>query len=305
MLRRSQILLQSAERERASAIATMLGCGVQTVRNAIHAFNEQGVPALDKRSSRRHHPNRSFEANQAEQLRALLHQSPRTFGKPSSLWTLELAAQVSYEQGLTATQVSGETIRATLARLSLAWQRAKHWISSPDPAYARKKNARDRLIRLTENHTDFALGFADETWWSRLRQPNLHSWTAGQPLRLHELARPPADTEPKALAGYGLLLRHGQLDERVWLRFVSGRPISALTIQFLEWSCQQLQDLGLRALFLIWDNASWHKSQRVRQWIREHNQHVKRTQRGVRLIVCPLPIKSPWLNPTAQRCLWH
>ncbi len=72
-------------------------------------------------------------------MRALLHQSPRTFGKPTSLWTLELAAEVAYEQGLTATRVSDETIRATLARMGVRWRRAKEWITSPDPEYARRK----------------------------------------------------------------------------------------------------------------------------------------------------------------------
>ena len=68
-----------------------------------------------------------------------MHQSPRTFGKPTNVWTLELAADVSFERGLTAERVSGETIRATLERLGIRWQRAKRWITSPDPAYARKK----------------------------------------------------------------------------------------------------------------------------------------------------------------------
>ncbi len=77
--------------------------------------------------------------DQSEQLKALLHQSPRNFGKPTSLWTLPLAAEVSFEQGITATRVGGETIRATLARLGVRWRRAKQWITSPDPEYARKK----------------------------------------------------------------------------------------------------------------------------------------------------------------------
>jgi hypothetical protein len=55
------------------------------------------------------------------------------------VWTLPLAAEVSWEEGLTPTRVSGETIRATLQRLGIRWQRAKRWITSPDPAYARKK----------------------------------------------------------------------------------------------------------------------------------------------------------------------
>jgi hypothetical protein len=72
-------------------------------------------------------------------LRHLLHQSPRTFGKETSLWTLELAAEVCFEQGLTKERVTGETIRATLVRLGVKWLRTKEWITSPDPAYARKK----------------------------------------------------------------------------------------------------------------------------------------------------------------------
>jgi transposase len=69
----------------------------------------------------------------------LLHQSPRQYGKPTSVWTLELAAEVSFERGLTSERVSDETLRATLQRLGVKWKRAKRWITSPDPAYARKK----------------------------------------------------------------------------------------------------------------------------------------------------------------------
>ena len=69
----------------------------------------------------------------------MLHRSPPQFGKPTSLWTLELAAEVSFEEGITKERVSGETIRATLLRMGVRWQRAKHWITSPDPLYARKK----------------------------------------------------------------------------------------------------------------------------------------------------------------------
>ena len=138
-LRRSQIVLASARGEPVPQIARELGCGEQTVRNAIHAFNTQGGAALRPGSSRPHAIQSSFTADQAEGLRALLHRSPRTFGRPTSVWTLELAAQVSFEQGLVANRVSGETIRATLKRLGVGWKRAKRWLVSPDPAYARKK----------------------------------------------------------------------------------------------------------------------------------------------------------------------
>jgi transposase len=139
VLRRSQILLASARGETAPQIARQLGCDDQTVRNAITAFNRRGLAALRKGSSRPQRIHAAFDLARGEQLRALLHQSPRTFGKPTSLWTLQLAADVSFEQGLTAERVSGETIRATLQRLGIRWKRAKRWITSPDPEYARKK----------------------------------------------------------------------------------------------------------------------------------------------------------------------
>jgi hypothetical protein len=138
-MRRCQILLASARHEPPLAIARALGCDDQTVRDAIHAFNQRGRDALRKRSARPHTIHPAFPDAQAERLRDLLHRSPRDFGQPTSLWTLELAAEVSVAEGLTPTRVSGETIRATLARLGVRWQRAKQWITSPDPRYAAKK----------------------------------------------------------------------------------------------------------------------------------------------------------------------
>jgi len=139
VLRRCQIVLASARGQAPPRIAQYLGCNDQTVRNTIRAFNTAGLACLHRRSSRPHTVQAAFDPARAEALRALLHQRPRAFGKPTSLWTLALAAEVCCEQGLTSRRVSGETIRATLVRLGVRWRRAKQWITSPDPAYARKK----------------------------------------------------------------------------------------------------------------------------------------------------------------------
>jgi transposase len=137
-LRRCQIVLASARGEHVPAIAPSLGCSEQTVRNAIRAFDARGVAALTEGSSRPHTIHAAFDADGAERLRALLHRSPREFGHPTSVWTLDLAAETAWTEGLTTPRVSGETIRVTLARLGIRWRRAKHWITSPDPAYAQK-----------------------------------------------------------------------------------------------------------------------------------------------------------------------
>ena len=141
-LRRCQILLASADGQNAYQIARNLSCNPQTARNAIHKFNEEGLSEALKRGS--HHPHtvhRAFDERGMEALREMLHRSPREFGKDSSLWTMEMAAEVSFEEGLTKERVSEETIRATLLRMGVRWQRAKRWITSPDPLYERKKDA--------------------------------------------------------------------------------------------------------------------------------------------------------------------
>ena len=150
------------------------------------------------------------------------------------------------------------------------------------------------MICLAESHPDWVLGYLDEVWWSRLAQPHLHSWTDREdPLRLVEQSRDKKDPDPVALACYGLLRAD---TNQVLLRFVEDRPVSEATIAFLEWSCQELGRRGKKALLLVWDNASWHVSARVKAWINQHNQITKAAS-GVRILSCFLPTKSPWLNP--------
>jgi transposase len=308
VLRRAQIVLASAAGERSGQIAPRVGFTPQAVRDVIRAFNARGLDVLRRGAPQPSGIYSAFDTPRALALRDLLHQSPRLFEKPTSVWTLELAADVAYEQGLTATRVSGETIRATLARMGVRWRRAKEWITSPDPEYARKKARRDRLIRWVQQHPDWLLGFEDEVWWSRLTRPALHAWQEDDhPLHLREQTVARDDPDPKALACYGLLARCWDAtvrrSEEMWLRFVDGRPVSAVTIAFLRWCAQQAQARDKRAVLLIWDNASWHDSQIVRAWLRQHNRQVKQTGQGVRVLACYLPTKSPWLNPIEPKWL--
>lgn len=138
VLRRCQILLASAAGKRASQIARDLGCDADTVLNAINAFNQDGLDALVAGSNAPHTP---IGPSRPRLLSSYGPCSTRVHAtcKTSSRWTLELAAEVSFEQGLMVERVSREAVRTALQRLGVSWKRAKQWISSPEPAYARKK----------------------------------------------------------------------------------------------------------------------------------------------------------------------
>lgn len=139
-LRRAQIIRLSAEGQRPRAIAAALGCAAGSVRNALHAFNERGVESLRPQKAGPKQPERIFDEAGRERLMSIAHQRPRQFGKDRSTWTLSLLAEGAFEAGLTEGLVSHETIRQAILALGSSWQRAKHWLQSPDPQYALKKS---------------------------------------------------------------------------------------------------------------------------------------------------------------------
>src|SRR5262245_44732521 len=126
-----------------------------------------------------------------------------------------------------------------------------------------QKNRRDRLIRLAATHPTWALGKGSEVWWSRFARADVYAWQSDDtPLQLVEQDRPKHDPDPKALALYGILVRQSALKaaappaDQLLLRFVDGRPVSTLTIEYLAWCSERLSAEGMTALLLIWDNAS-------------------------------------------------
>ena len=158
------------------------------------------------------------------------------------------------------------------------------------------------MIAWASTQPGWAIGFLDEVWWSRFALPLVQAWQSkDHPVRLMEQVWQKDDPDPKAFACYGVLWQQGPasdpLRRHMSLRFVDGRPVSAITIQFLEWCCTQLQAQGKTNWLLIWDNASFHVSKLVRTWIREHNRLIKHEGKGVRILPFFLPTKSPWLNP--------
>lgn len=139
--KRAVVLRLSAQRRLPHQIADALALSPSGVRHIIHDFHARGLESVSRRPMGPANPERLFDAQTSEHLVALAHQSPRAFGKPRSTWTLPLLAEVAFEEGLTPREVSDETVRQALRALGHSWQRAKHWIRSPDPQYTLKKNS--------------------------------------------------------------------------------------------------------------------------------------------------------------------
>ena len=138
------------------------------------------------------------------------------------------------------------------------------------------------------------MGYEDETWWSRFEQPSLHSWAeAGEPMRLLQKEAKKDDPDPRLSRVTGSMCLSWEEDLAAVCRWPPGeRHKHAVPLVELP----EARRLGKKALVLVWDNASWHKSKFVKEWIAAHNREVRERGSGVRIVPCFLPKKSPWLN---------
>src|SRR5260370_8378406 len=107
VLRRCQILLASARGDRAPRIAEYLGIDDQTVLDALHAFNTDGLKCLTKGSSRPKRTRLVVGPQPAARLPAPLPPSPRAFDHPTSLWPLHLAPPSTSPDGLDPPPLTG------------------------------------------------------------------------------------------------------------------------------------------------------------------------------------------------------
>jgi transposase len=138
-VRRCQILLSSAQHKTAGQIAAQLHCSDQTVRNALRAFEREGLGFLQEKSHARHGQQSAFDQAGRERLREMIRLSPRQFGHQSSVWTLALLAQTCGEKGIASRSVKGGNVGYVLGQMGMGWRRAKRWLRSPDVHYEHRK----------------------------------------------------------------------------------------------------------------------------------------------------------------------
>jgi transposase len=285
--RRARILRLSEIRWKCPAIAEALALHPETVRDVIQTFNEGGIPAItpEPRSGGRP-PGYSQEVAQvAEEL--VRQEPPAEEGR--STWTLQTlaASLVASIEGLD--KVSHEAVRRLLRRRDIVYRKAKNWLTSPDPHYRLRKKRRNRLLTMARAALGGAAVWLDQSWFVRWPY-RFRAWAAKTaPLRVAQRWSEEVDTT----ALYAALDDETQ---EPFLRWAEGQPNSEETVQFLEALMAHYTSRGFRFVVLFWDKAPWHTSERTRAWIRSYNQQAKR-EKSTRLIVCPLPTRSPWLMP--------
>jgi len=290
------ILLLSWDGHSVQAIAAQLLLHVQTVRDRIRRFNAAGPHARWDllRPPRRSGRPRTYTLELQNALVDALKQSPEAFQIDSAVWRLHDLVRVArrrhWVHGVTQKRFNVETVRRLLQRAGYTFLSAKWWLTSDDPHYAHKKARRDRVVAWAKRDPSVMLVYQDESWFSGT---------------------------PKAVGGYG---RAGHAKDRAtakparkykgaWVLYAVYEALTGRVHRHYAPRCNQTQvraqlDTLLacyqaerkRVLVVIWDNASWHKAHALRGWYYLYNQRAKRAGL-IRLLLVPLPSRSPWLNP--------
>jgi hypothetical protein len=117
--------------------------GAETVRDAIHDFNERGLDALVANSSRPKRTRDAFDEKSAEALRQILHRSPREFGhQRAACGLLRWLRRSPSSKRRTHRETSlggnhpGEFVAYSRSEMDAG---PKRWITSPNPLCTKEK----------------------------------------------------------------------------------------------------------------------------------------------------------------------
>jgi transposase len=212
--------------------------------------------------------------------RWLLTRTPRDFGYFRSRWSCEVLTEMLKERQ--QIRLSRETVRRALRDLGFVWRRPRPVVGPKDPEHRRKMQRLRRLLRSLP--ADEVAVYQDEVQIDL--NPKIGScWMLrGQQAEVVT----PGDNVQRHLAA-SLVVGTG----RLIVSAAGVRRNTQLFLGHLEDLCRRLR--AWKTIHVICDNAGFHKSRQVRQWL---------AARQGRVVLHYLPTRAPEEN-RIERIFWR
>jgi len=267
--RRALVLLLLAKGYSYREVRDTIFVSFELISDCVESFRRDGVAGFARATE----PESPRPAWLARVITWLTTKTPEDFGYFRTRWSCECLAEVlAWETG---TRLSAETVRRGLHRAGFVWRRPRPVVGPIDPEYDRKLQAVQALLR--DLPADETAVFQDEV--DVHLNPKIGScW---MPVGEQAEVPTPGNNIKCHLAG-SLVWRTGTL-------LVSPAGWRRNTELFLE----HLDDLrrrlrGYRVIHVICDNAPFHGSRRVREYLKRW---------GHRICLHYLPKYAPDTNP--------
>jgi transposase len=269
-LRRSIVVLMSAQGQPAADIAHLLRVSPDYVRGVIHAFNERGFDALDPKWAGG--PPKKINDEVRARIVTIAWCDPRFLQQPFSTWSLSKLRDYLIGAKIVAT-VSRETLRTILHEGGVSWQATKTWKASNDKDFQAKLA---RVLDLYDHPpTDGRVICVDEFGPLNLQPRAGRVWQPRRRTRRLRATFHRNDGVRHMLAA--LDLASGKMFYRIKDRKRAREFLALLKVLRARWPDQKL--------YLILDNFSTHKHATVTTWCAANQ---------VELVF--LPTYASWLN---------
>ena len=271
---RAQMILLSARHSTAPEIAEIQDVSRVTVYTWLDRFDAEGPAGLYDRPRSGRPPEIDDAAQQC--LATALARTPEAYGYPATIWTTALLRHLlACRQAI---QVCADTVRRALHALGYRWRRPRWAIEHADPDAAYRL---ERLICALETATVGTVCLVqDETKFKSL-PPLRRMW-----MRRGDQVRVPTPKQNHHVYSYGAL----NLVTGEWQDRFSPKANSAATLTFLNHLLGQYPE---QRILLIWDQATYHRSHQIQNWLRRHP----------RITALFLPKYAPELNPVEH--IWR
>lgn len=265
---RAQMILLSARGLSVPDIATIQATSDVTLYKWLERFETEGPEGLYDRPREGRPPK--IDEHIEEVVEETLAQPPTEQNYNFTYWTVPLL--VEHLKRTVEESFCAETIRTLLHRLDFRWRRPRWAVMRQDPQEAERMWAIAQAILSAEAETVVLI--EDETIFRSL-PPLRKMW-----MKLGQQVRIPTPFQNNDTCLYGAL----ELDEGECVYAFHDKAESANTIAYLA---QLLAHYPDQPILLIWDQAKFHTSNLVAQWLADHP----------RITTMLLPKYAPDLNP--------
>jgi hypothetical protein len=212
----------------------------------------------------------------------ILHHKPNVYGINRSNWTQEALAE-AFEK-LFGQRPSASTVSRLLKQAGLSWKKSRKVLTSPDPNYREKVELLLKTLQSLKDGED--LFFIDELGPLQVKRYGGRCFTP-------KGERP---THPQNQRSKGSITLYGALsattNQVTW--FYGRTKDSAGIIDLAEILFNQHHDKS--KIYLTWDAASWHGSDRLVEWADELNTSNSANDSGPVIEFVQLPSSAQFLD---------
>jgi len=269
--RRALVILASAGGNRVPVIAQLVQTSEDRVREVIHNFNRMGMACLDPKwaGGRPRRISPDDEAFIVETAKS----RPEKLGQPFTRWSIRKLVGYLADNPQRNVRIGRERLREILAKHQVTFKKTKTWKESNDP---RRDEKLDRIEEALSLFPDRCFAF-DEFGPLAIHSIAGCCWAAtNTPQRLRANYHKTCGVRQfHAVYSYG--------DDTLW-GVVRSKKSAATSLAAIK-SCRSARPDGGR-IYVILDNLSAHKGEKIRRWCAAHNVEL-----------CFTPTYSSWANP--------